>query len=120
MGKLTSYVGAIMLATAAFGHDALIAGIPLFLICLIIGQAFYDGAFSNVVTYGAELYPVRLAGLGMGLSAAAGGLGKIIGPLVLGLLAGSSNLVSPKATDEAVLPGFMFGIETHKKPSVIH
>jgi len=134
VGKLTAYIGAIMLATAAITHDSLIADIPLFLVCLIVGQAFYDGAFSNVITYAAELYPVRMAGLGMGLSAASGGLGKIIGPLMLGLLAGSSNLVSPKATDAAVLPGFLFlagcmvvvglaysllGIETHRKPSVI-
>ncbi len=133
-GKLTAYGGAVCLALAAFTHGSLIAGVPLFLVCLIVGQAFYDGAFSNVVTYGAELYPVRLAANGMGLSAASGGVGKIVGPLALGLLAGSTNLVSPQATEAAVLPGFLFlagcclvvglaysllGVETHGRPVVI-
>ncbi len=132
IGKITAYAGAVMLALAAVMHDAMFAGLPVFFLCLVIGQIFYDGAFSNVITYGAELYPVRLAALGTGLSASAGGLGKIIGPLVLGLLAGSENLVSPKATDAAVLPGYLFlaacclvvglaysflGIETHKRPT---
>lgn len=133
-GKLTAYGGAVCLALAALTHGSLIAGVPLFLVCLIVGQAFYDGAFSNVVTYGAELYPVRLAANGMGLSAASGGVGKIVGPLALGLLAGSTNLVSPQATEAAVLPGFLFlagcclvvglaysllGVETHGRPVVI-
>lgn len=133
-GKLTAYAGAACLALAAVTHGSLIAGVPLFLVWLIVGQAFYDGAFSNVVTYGAELFPVRLAANGMGLSAASGGVGKIVGPLALGLLAGSTNLVSPQATEAAVLPAFLFlagcclvvglaysllGIETHGRPALI-
>ena len=130
-GKITGYVGAAALAAAALLHDARIEGASLFFVCLLIGQFFYDGAFSNVNTYATELYPVRLAGLGTGLSAASGGAGKIIGPLVLGLLAGTHNLVTPQATQQAVLPGFLFlaacclvvglsysllGVETHRQP----
>ncbi len=136
IGRLkTGYVvatgGALALAGAALLHDHSVAGISLFLVFMVAGHFFYDGGFSNLNTYGAEIYPVRLAGLGMGVSQSASGIGKILGPLVLGLLAGSSNLVTPAATEQAVVPGFLFlsgccvvmalayaflGIETHEKP----
>ena len=133
-GKITGYVGAAALLLAAIFHDSRIEGASLFFVFLLLGQFFYDGAFSNVNSYAAELYPVRLAGLGMGLSAASGGGGKIIGPLVLGLLAGTGNLVTPHATQQAVLPGFLFlsacclvvglsysflGVETHRRPQAL-
>jgi putative MFS transporter len=123
--------GALALAGAALLHDQSVAGVSLFLVCMVVGHFFYDGGFSNLNTYGAEIYPVRLAGLGMGVSQSASGIGKILGPLVLGLLAGSNNLVTPAATEQAVVPGFLFlsgccvlmavayaflGIETHEKP----
>jgi MFS transporter, putative metabolite:H+ symporter len=136
VGRLkTGYVvgcgGAIALAGAALLYDQALGGVSLFFVFMLIGHFFYDGGFSNLNTYGAEIYPVRLAGLGMGVSQAASGIGKILGPLVLGLLAGSSNLVTPAATEQAVVPGFLFlsaccvvlatayaglGIETHRKP----
>ena len=62
---------------------------------------------------------------------AGSGAGKILGPVALGLIAGAHNLVSPKATEHAVLPAFLFlgaccvatglayqvlGIETHGRP----
>ena len=131
VGQLTAYAGAAALALAALLHGMEIEGVSAFLVLLVIGHFFYDGAFANVISYGAELYPVRLAAQGMGLSAASGGVGKILGPLVLGLLAGTGNLVTPQATEQAILPGFMFlsacclvvglaftllGVETHKRP----
>jgi putative MFS transporter len=130
-GRITGYFGAAALLLAALFHDREAAGLSLFFVFLMIGQVFYDGAFSNVNTYATELYPVRLGGLATGLSAASGGAGKILGPLVLGLLAGAGNLVTPHATQKAVLPGFLFlaacsltvglaytllGIETHRRP----
>jgi len=130
-GYVVGTGGAIALAGAALLHDQSLAGVSLFLVFMLVGHFFYDGGFSNLNTYGAEIYPVRLAGLGMGVSQAASGIGKILGPLVLGLLAGSDNLVTPAATEQAVVPGFLFlsgccvlmvfayaglGIETHEKP----
>jgi putative MFS transporter len=131
VGRLTAYAGAAALALAAALHGMEIEGLSLFFLFLVIGHFFYDGAFANVISYGAELYPVRLAAQGMGLSAASGGVGKILGPLVLGLLAGTGNLVTPQATEQAILPGFLFlagcclvvglafsllGVETHRRP----
>ena len=65
-----------------------------------------------------------------GLGQAANGVGKIVGPLSLALIAGSSNVVSPQATSDVVLPAYLFlafcmllvglsfvflGVETHGK-----
>ncbi|HEV7714164.1 MAG TPA: MFS transporter [Steroidobacteraceae bacterium] len=130
-GRIAGYVGAVMLMLAALLHSTQFAGVPLFFACLLIGQFFYDGAYSNLTTYAAELYPVRLGALAMGVSAAAGGAGKLLGPLALGLIAGTGNLVTPRATEQAVQPAFLFlagcclvvglsysvlGIETSRKP----
>ena len=129
-GLIVGYVGAAALVCAGLFHDQWLGTLPLFFLFLLIAQFFYDGGFSNVTTYAAELFPVRLGARAMGLSAASGGAGKIIGPLVLGLLAGTGNLVSPKATEAAVTPAFLFlggaclvvalaytflGVETHKR-----
>ena len=48
----------------------------------IIGDFFYDGGF--------------------------GGIGKIIGPLGLALIVGTSDIVTPKATLDAIVPSFMY------------
>jgi hypothetical protein len=56
----------------------------------------------------ARIFPVRLAARGFGLAQAVNGLGKILGPLCLALIAGSNNLVSAKATEAAILPAFLF------------
>ena len=51
---------------------------------------------------------MRLSARGVGLAQAANGVGKIAGPLCLALIAGASNLITPKATIEAVTPAFLF------------
>ena len=44
----------------------------------------------------------------MGLVYGVGNLGKFIGPAGLALIAGQTNLVSPKATLDALVPGFNY------------
>jgi putative MFS transporter len=129
-GQLVGFAGAVMLALAAMFHDHYIEGVSVFFVFLLFGQFFYDGGYSNLNTYAAELFPVRLGARAMGVSAAAAGIGKIMGPLALGVIAGTHNLVSPKATAAAVQPAFLFlsacclvvglsysllGVETHRK-----
>ena len=61
----------------------------------------------------------------------ANGVGKIVGPLCLALIAGADNLVHPQATASAVMPAFIFlagaglliglaftflGVEPHGRP----
>jgi MFS transporter, putative metabolite:H+ symporter len=44
----------------------------------------------------------------MGLGYGVGNLGKILGPLGLALIIGSSNYVSPKATLDAIFPALLY------------
>jgi MFS transporter, putative metabolite:H+ symporter len=129
-GQLVGFVAAVMLALAAMFYDRYLEGVSLFFIFVLVGQFFFDGGYSNLNTYAAELFPVRLGARAMGVSAASAGIGKIMGPLALGVIAGTHNLVSPKATQAAVQPAFLFlaaccvivglsysflGVETHRK-----
>jgi putative MFS transporter len=127
-GMLMGYGGGTLLILAALLHNAWLGALPAFLVLLGLGELLFDGGFSNLNTYAPELYPTRTAALGAGVSAASGGAGKILGPVALGLIAGAHNLVSPRATEHAVLPAFLFlgaccvmagvayqvlGVETH-------
>jgi putative MFS transporter len=106
-------------------------GYPAFVVLLVPAALFFDGGFSNIAPYSAEIFPVRLSARGVGLAQAANGVGKIAGPLCLALIAGTSNLITPKATIDAVAPAFLFlaacglaiglafswfGVETHGRP----
>jgi MFS transporter, putative metabolite:H+ symporter len=51
---------------------------------------------------------VNLGARASGLGQAANGVGKILGPLSLALIVGTSNIVAPKAMAEAVLPDLVF------------
>ena len=130
-GMLMGYGGGAWLILAALLHNAYFGAAPAFLVCLALGELIFDGGFSNLNPYAPELYPTRTAALGTGVASAAGGAGKILGPVALGLIAGAHNLVSPKATEHAVEPAFLFlgtccllagaayhllGIETHGRP----
>ncbi len=125
---------AVSIGAAGLLHPYFIAGVPVFLICLIVGAQFYDGGYANTTPFGTELYPVRLAAQGGGLTQTTSGLAKLLGPVLLALIAGSSNVLSPEATEAAITPGFlclavfavMGGIallllryETHGRPMVI-
>lgn len=129
-GEIMGYGIALSLGAAALFFDRTIGGYPAFIVLLIPAALFFDGGFSNIAPYSAEIFPVRLSARGVGLAQAANGIGKIAGPLCLALIAGTSNLISPKATIEAVMPAFLFlggcglaiglaftflGIETHGK-----
>jgi MFS transporter, putative metabolite:H+ symporter len=87
-----------------------------------------EGGFSNLAPYTVERFGVTLGARASGLGQAANGIGKIVGPLSLALIAGSGNLVTPQQTAAAVLPAFVFlsfcmipvgvsflllGVETH-------
>jgi putative MFS transporter len=68
---------------------------------------FFDGGLSNATPYSAEVFPVELLGRGTGLVQACNGIGKILGPLVLAVIAGAGNLITPQATSDAIMPVFL-------------
>jgi MFS transporter, putative metabolite:H+ symporter len=130
-GAIMGYGIAISLGAAALFFDRTLFGYPAFIVLLVPAALFFDGGFSNIAPYSAEIFPVQLAARGVGLAQAANGIGKIAGPLCLALIAGAGNLITPKATIEAVTPAFFFlaacglaiglaftllGVETHGKP----
>jgi putative MFS transporter len=96
------------LVLAAFSGDTEVAGVPLFLLALIPAAFFADGGFANLAPYTPEVFPTSLRTHGMGLAWAVSGVGRIIGPLVIALLAGTGDLVEPEATLDALAPSFLF------------
>jgi putative MFS transporter len=130
-GQLMGYGIAISLGLAAYFHNDFVGSVPLFLVFLIVGALFFDGGFSNLGPYPAEIFPVQLSGRAVGLAQFANGIGKIVGPLCLALIAGADNFVHPHATASAVQPAFFFlagagvliglaftflGVEPHGRP----
>jgi putative MFS transporter len=106
----------------------LIDGFPVFILLIAASAFFAEGGFSNLAPYTVEQYGVSLGSRSSGLGQAANGVGKILGPLALALLAGSDNIIAPKATADAIFPAFVFlggtmlavtlafvflGVETH-------
>ena len=80
----------------------------MFYVIILVTVFFGSGNYGLVATYMSELWPTRLRTSGMGLSYGTGNLGKIVGPLGLALIAGSSDYISPKATVDALGPAFLY------------
>jgi putative MFS transporter len=104
---LTLAGSAAALAAAALFRADFVGPLPAFFVCILIGALFWDGGMTNVAPYCVELFPVRIAAQGGALGNAMTGLTKIVGPMLLALIAGSNNLIKPAATASAVLPAFL-------------
>jgi MFS transporter, putative metabolite:H+ symporter len=130
LGILWGFGGVVVLAAAGYYSNVVIGGLPLLVILLCASTFFIEGGFSNLAPYTVESYGVNLGARASGLGQAANGVGKILGPLSLALIAGTSNFVSPQATADAVFPAYLFlagcmalvglsflilGVETHGK-----
>jgi MFS transporter, putative metabolite:H+ symporter len=128
LGVVWGFAGTAALAAAGYYHGVLLNGLPLLVILLMCSTFFIEGGFSNLAPYTVESYGVSLGARSSGLGQTANGVGKILGPLSLALIAGTSNIVSPNATESAVFPAFLFlafcmllvglsflilGVETH-------
>lgn len=107
-GGWASIGAAFLLVTAGLvGHGVWLTP-ALFWLPFALAFVCADSGFSVMGLYTSEIWPSRLRGRGSGLSYAAGGIGKIIGPLGLALLIGSSNLIKPAATVSAIVPAFVY------------
>jgi MFS transporter, putative metabolite:H+ symporter len=130
LGVVWGLGGVVALTAAGYYSNAIVGGMPAMVILLCASTFFIEGGFANLAPYTVERYGVRLGARASGLGQAANGVGKIVGPLSLALIAGSSNVVSPQATSDAVLPAYLFlafcmllvgmsfgflGVETHGK-----
>jgi putative MFS transporter len=131
LGAVFGFVTVGLLAAAGYFSSVVINGFPLFIVLIAASAFFAEGGFSNLAPYTVEQYGVNLGSRSSGLGQAANGVGKIVGPLALALLAGSSNVIAPQATADAIFPAFVMlaaimllvalayvflGVETHGKP----
>jgi MFS transporter, putative metabolite:H+ symporter len=107
-GVLFGLGAALSLIATALLDAAFVGPISLFWILLAVTNFSVDGGFAIVGPYASEVWPSRLRATGMGAAYGFGGLGKILGPLGLAVIVGSSNLVTPQATLAAILPAFVF------------
>jgi putative MFS transporter len=134
LGVIWGFAGTAALALAGYYNAVFIGGVPLMVVLLCASTFCIEGGFSNLAPYTVESYGVNLGARSSGLGQTANGVGKIIGPLSLALIAGTSHLVSPQQTAAAVLPAFLFlalsmalvglsflflGVETHGKAMVL-
>jgi putative MFS transporter len=107
-GLLMGFGAPPLLALAAFSGETEVAGASLFLIALIAASFFVDGGFANLAPYTSEVFPTRLRTHGMGMAWAMSGIGRIVGPLGVALIAGTDDLIEPEATLDALLPAFLY------------
>jgi MFS transporter, putative metabolite:H+ symporter len=107
-GVFSCLVSALFMSLAGYLHSVFLGGASMFYLMIVIQSFFGSGNYSIVGPYMGEMWPARLRGSGMGFVYGVGNLGKFIGPAGLALIAGSSDLVSPKATLDALVPGFNY------------
>jgi putative MFS transporter len=107
-GVILGIGAAIMLLVAMNTTGVYIGETPVFWLSMIGVYFFADGGFALTGPYGTEPWPQRLKATGMGSAYGMGGIGKIIGPMVVAIFAGSSNIVSPQATADAIIPVYVF------------
>jgi MFS transporter, putative metabolite:H+ symporter len=107
-GVFSCLVSALFMSLAGYLHSVFLGGVSMFYLMIVIQSFFGSGNYSIVGPYMGEMWPARLRGSGMGFVYGVGNLGKFIGPAGLALIAGSSDLVSPKATLDALVPGFNY------------
>jgi MFS transporter, putative metabolite:H+ symporter len=107
-GFLIGMGGALSMALAGYFHDVYLGTTSVFFVLIMVQRFFGDASYAIIGPYIAEVWPNRLRASGMGFSYGIGNLGKIIGPLGLALIVGSSNYVSPKVTIDAIFPALLF------------
>jgi putative MFS transporter len=100
--------GAICMALAGYWYDLYIGTLSVFFLLIMAQRFFGDASYAIIGPYIAEVWPNRLRASGMGFSYGIGNLGKIIGPLGLALIVGSSDYVQPKVVPAALFPALLF------------
>jgi MFS transporter, putative metabolite:H+ symporter len=100
--------GAVTMALAGYWYDVYIGTLSVFFLLIMIQRFFGDASYAVIGPYIAEVWPNRLRASGMGFSYGIGNLGKIIGPLGLALIVGSSDYVQPKVVPSALFPALLF------------
>src|SRR6202042_1865312 len=107
-GGLLGFGGGLLTILAGYNYDVMVMGTSVFWLLLAVGFFFADGGFAIVGPYAAEVWPSHLRTSGMGSAYGFGGIGKIIGPLGLALIIGSSSVIKPDVSLKAIVPAFLY------------
>jgi MFS transporter, putative metabolite:H+ symporter len=107
-GILCCGAAAVILLFAALSVQVLQGATLPLLLTLMAAYFFGEGGLAIVGPYAAEVWPSSLRTTGMGSAYGFGGLGKIIGPLGLALIVGSSLTVTPQAAAIPVKVAFLY------------
>jgi MFS transporter, putative metabolite:H+ symporter len=107
-GILMGVGGAACLVGATLTQQANLGIVSLFVVAFVVGYFFIDGGFANLAPSTPEVFPTHLRAHSAGLAETVNGFGKILGPLGLAVIAGTSNIVNPEATREAITPALYF------------
>jgi putative MFS transporter len=107
-GVLLSFGAAAGAYLAGVYYADFIGGFSMFWLMIMFSRFFGDGGYAVVGPYAAEVWPSSLRASGMGFGYGLGNFGKVLGPLGLALIAGSSNYVNPKADLAAIGPAMNY------------
>src|SRR6202012_339370 len=107
-GALLGFGAGVLTIVAGYNYDTTIMGVSAFWLILAVGYFFADGGFAIVGPYGAEVWPSHLRTSGMGSAYGFGGIGKIIGPVGLALIVGSSNYLKPDVPLSQIPTAFLY------------
>jgi putative MFS transporter len=108
-GALMGVGAAPLLLLAGFSGETEVFGISLFLLALIAASFFVDGGFANLAPFTPEVFPTSMRTQGLGLAWAFSGVGRIVGPLAVGTIAGTGDdPIEPQAALDAMAPAFSF------------
>lgn len=107
-GLIIGLGGGLLLATAGIFYNVFIGGVSVFFLLVTAQRFFGDGSYAVIGPYSAEIWPAPLRASGMGFGYGLGNFGKVLGPLGLALIVGTSNFVKPQATLDAILPAMFF------------
>jgi len=107
-GALFGFGAAFFVTLSALLRNSFWGATSIFWLLLIVAFLFADGGFAIVGPYAAEVWPAHLRATGMGAAYGFGGIGKIIGPLGLALIVGSSDVITPRASVDKLLPAFVY------------
>jgi putative MFS transporter len=107
-GGLLGFGAGVLIILAGYNYDGVLFGLSAFWLILAAAMFFADGGFAIVGPYGAEIWPSHLKTSGMGSAYGFGGIGKILGPVGLALIVGSSNYLKPDVPLTAIPTAFLY------------
>jgi putative MFS transporter len=107
-GMIIGFFAALLMALAGYLHNVFIGSVSVFYLLIVAQRFFGDASYAIIGPYSAEIWPAALRASGMGVGYGTGNIGKVIGPLGLAVIVGTSNFVKPQATLDAIVPALLY------------